>query len=97
MKGWLGLALLVAQAAVMILMMVMFWSQPRSGESYAQLAAMIIGFPLTLVSGLILWSVYGLRGAFPDRYRDKLLLGSTAMLIGTMIAVATGFFELGPR
>ena len=98
MKQYLGFALLAVQAAVMALMMLMFWSpQSRSGDSYAQMAAAILGFPIAFVSGLILWAVYALRNAFSGQHRDILLLTSTAMMIGTMLAVATGFFDLGPR
>ena len=94
MKRYLGFALLAIQAAAMALMMLMFWSpQSHSGDSYAPMAAAILGFPITFISGLILWAVYGLRYAFSEEYRDRLLLTSTAILVGTMLAVATGFFS----
>ena len=94
MKRYLGFALLAIQAAAMAMMMLMFWSpQSHSGDSYAPMAAAILGFPITFISGLILWAVYGLRYAFSEEYRDRLLLTSTAILVGTMLAVATGFFS----
>jgi hypothetical protein len=94
MKRYLGFALLAIQAAAMALMMLMFWSpQSHSGDSYAPMAAAILGLPITFISGLILWAVYALRYVFPEQYRDRLLLSSTSMLIGTMLAVATGFFS----
>ena len=98
MKRLSGFALLAIQAAAMVFVMLMFWSQPPSnGDPYAQFAAFIVGVPIVLVSGLSLCAIYALRAAFSDQYRDKLLLMSAAMLVGTIMAVTSGFFGLSPR
>ena len=95
MKKVIGFGLLLLQAIGMILIGLMFWSGPTRtmGDSYAQMAALILGVPASMLSALGLWLLHTYRDTLLNERRDALLLVSTTMMIVTMLATATPFLS----
>ena len=96
MKQAIASLVLIVQLLGAFLLVVMNWanSAHRANDPYAQMAAMIVGVPTSLLSALGLWALYSMRNSLPERYRDAVLLGSTAMAIVTGLATTTGLLGL---
>ena len=87
----------VLQVCGSVLVSLMFWSQPADlgPDPYAQMAAMIVGVPTLLLSALALRLIYKWRDALPERFRDSILLVSTAVMVVTVLDIVSGFFGVG--
>ncbi len=89
--------LFVLQLCGTVLISLIFWSQhARSNpDPYAQMAAIFVGVPVLILVTLTLGLIYKWRQSLPERYRDKVLLASSAMVVITLMATVSGFLGIG--